>query len=57
MTGPLKTPAIQLGSRRISSEDPPLVVAEIGINHEGSLAKAIQMVDDASRVGCECVNF
>ncbi len=57
MTGPLKTPAIQLGSRRISSADPPLVIAEIGINHEGSLAKAIQMVDDASRVGCECVKF
>jgi N-acetylneuraminate synthase len=34
-----------------------LVIAEIGINHEGSLEKAVRMVDDAARVGCECVKF
>jgi N-acetylneuraminate synthase len=36
---------------------PPLVVAEVGINHEGSLAKALRMVDDACAAGCECVKF
>ncbi len=34
-----------------------MVIAEIGINHEGSLDKAIRMVDDAHAVGCECVKF
>jgi sialic acid synthase SpsE len=46
-----------IGGRRIGSEHPPLVIAEIGINHEGDYAKAIQMVDDAVAAGCECVKF
>lgn len=36
---------------------PPLVIAEIGINHEGDLRKAMRMVDDAKAAGCECVKF
>lgn len=46
-----------IGNRRIDKYSPPLVVAEIGINHEGCLKKAKQMVDDAVKVGCECVKF
>lgn len=48
---------ITLCGRKIGPAHPPLVIAEIGINHEGSYAKAIRMVDDARRVGCECVKF
>ena len=44
-----------INGRNIGPEHPPLVIAEIGINHEGSLAKAIQMIDDAYAAGCECV--
>ena len=51
------TPEIQVGSRRIGSQHPPLVIAEIGINHEGSFDKAVRMVDEAAAVGCECVKF
>lgn len=50
-------PELTVGQRRIGAAYPPLVVAEIGINHEGSVDKALQMVDDAARVGCECVKF
>jgi N-acetylneuraminate synthase len=46
-----------LGNRKIGSAHPPLVIAEIGINHEGDFNKAIRMVDDACSVGCECVKF
>ncbi|WP_024984128.1 N-acetylneuraminate synthase family protein [Brevibacillus borstelensis] len=46
-----------IGDRKIGPEHPPLVIAEIGINHEGSFDKAIQMIDDAASVGCECVKF
>ena len=35
----------------------PLVVAEIGINHEGKMWKAKKMIDDAAKSGCECVKF
>lgn len=48
---------IEIGSRKIGIDYPPFVIAEIGINHEGSLEKAIRMVDDAKSVGCECVKF
>lgn len=50
-------PEFEIKGRKIGRQYPPLVIAEIGINHEGSLEKAIQMVDDARKAGCECVKF
>ncbi|NEO12184.1 MULTISPECIES: N-acetylneuraminate synthase family protein [unclassified Moorena] len=47
----------RLGHRWVGVEHAPLVIAEIGINHEGHLDKAIRMVDDAYGAGCECVKF
>ncbi len=49
--------SFKIGDRMIGAENPPLVIAEIGINHEGSFEKAIRMVNDAHAVGCECVKF
>ncbi len=46
-----------ISGRNIGNAHPPLVIAEIGINHEGSLEKALRMVDDAKAAGCECVKF
>lgn len=48
-------PEIIIAGRRIGPAYPPLVVAEIGINHEGSLAVAKEMVDAAARAGVEVV--
>jgi Sialic acid synthase len=50
-------PQLQFGSRTVGDNAPPLVIAEIGINHEGNFDKARQMVEDAARAGCECVKF
>jgi sialic acid synthase SpsE len=50
-------PQLQFGSRTVGDDAPPLVIAEIGINHEGNFDKARQMVEDAARAGCECVKF
>jgi len=50
-------PEITLAGRKIGPDHAPLVIAEIGINHEGDYAKAERMVRDASSVGCECVKF
>jgi N-acetylneuraminate synthase len=47
----------KIQNRLIGPEHPPLVIAEIGINHEGDFNKAIKMVDDAADAGCECVKF
>jgi N-acetylneuraminate synthase len=46
---------IDINGRKIGPEYPPLVIAEIGINHEGSLQAAKEMVDAAHRAGAECV--
>lgn len=46
-----------IAGRAIGPQHPPFVIAEVGINHEGDLQKAIQMVDDAALAGCECVKF
>ena len=48
---------MKIVDREIGDEHPPFVIAEIGINHEGSFDKALRMVDDASAAGCECVKF
>lgn len=43
--------------RKIGDDHAPFVIAEIGINHEGDYNKAIRMVDDAYKAGCECTKF
>ena len=48
-------PYIEIAGRKIGQDFPPLVIAEIGINHEGSLQIAKQMVDVAKRAGAEIV--
>lgn len=48
-------PYIEIAGRKIGPDFPPLVIAEIGINHEGSLKVAKEMVDAAHRAGVEVV--
>src|SRR6188472_2233837 len=48
-------PYIEIAGRKIGLDYPPLVIAEIGINHEGSLQVAKEMVDAAHRAGVEVV--
>lgn len=45
----------KIGSKLIGDGYPPLVIAEIGINHSGSLITAKEMVDAAFRAGVEVV--
>jgi len=46
---------MKIGTREISPAHPPLVIAEIGINHGGSLDVARDMVRLARDAGCECI--
>jgi sialic acid synthase SpsE len=48
-------PEIKICDRRIGPDHRPLVIAEIGINHEGSLDTAFDMVDAAASAGVEVV--
>lgn len=46
---------MEINGRKISSEYPPLVIAEIGINHGGDVDVAKAMVTLAAKAGAECV--
>ncbi|MDA3833903.1 MAG: N-acetylneuraminate synthase family protein [Spirochaetales bacterium] len=45
--------SFELSEIPIGAEFPPLVIAELGINHEGSLQTAFEMVDAAARAGVQ----
>ena len=46
---------IKIGQRIISNRSKPLIVAEIGINHFGSLKLAKKIVDNIKKCGGEAV--
>jgi sialic acid synthase SpsE len=49
--------SFKIGNRPVGPDHPPLVIVEVGINHEGSFEKAIQLVDAAVAAGAELVKF
>lgn len=51
----MNNPFIEIAGRKIGYDFPPLIIAEIGINHGGSIAVAKEMVDAAKRAGVEMV--
>ena len=51
----MMNPYVEIAGRKIGLDYPPLVIAEIGINHEGSLQIAKEMVDAAHSAGVEVV--
>jgi len=48
-------PEFRIGTRMVGDDHPPLVIAEIGINHEGSLDVAVEMASAAIDAGAEVV--
>ena len=47
--------SFEIAGRKIGEEFEPLVVVEIGINHNGSLAEAFKLVDSAKAAGAEII--
>ena len=48
---------VQLGSREVSENSLPYVIAEIGVNHEGSLEAAKELVRMAHEGGADAAKF
>lgn len=46
-----------IAGRKIGPDHKPFVIAEVGINHEGQIEKALQLVDAAVSAGAEVVKF
>jgi N-acetylneuraminate synthase len=51
------TPARRLGDRVVGTGNPVYITGEIGINHNGDLANAIALIDQAAAAGCDAVKF
>lgn len=49
--------AIQIGPFEVREDGRVLIIAEIGINHNGSLDLAKRLVDEAKSAGADCVKF
>lgn len=48
---------IRIGPYRLDERSPAFVIAEIGINHNGSLELAKQLIDAAVEAGADCAKF
>jgi N-acetylneuraminate synthase len=50
-------PTVNIGSTRVGVGEPTYLIAEIGINHNGSLENAIKLIDNAKAAGFDAVKF
>jgi sialic acid synthase SpsE len=50
-------PQVMLGERAVGVGVEPFVVAEVGINHNGELERALEMIHVAKSAGCDAVKF
>lgn len=46
-----------VGNFQIGIGESPFVIAEVGINHNGEIAKALEMIRVAKEAGADCVKF
>jgi N-acetylneuraminate synthase len=51
------TPSRRLGDRVVGIGNPVYITGEIGINHNGDLAIAIALIDQAADAGCDAIKF
>ncbi|WP_088281754.1 N-acetylneuraminate synthase family protein [Ideonella sp. A 288] len=49
--------AFAIAGRRIGPQDAPYCIAEVGINHNGELDRALRMIDAAREAGADAVKF
>jgi len=53
----MENAVVRIGNRMVGDGQPVFVIAEIGINHNGSLEIAKKLIDGAVLAGCDAVKF
>ncbi len=48
---------VKIAERYIGDDEKVFIIAEIGINHNGSLENALRLIDGAKYAGCDAVKF
>lgn len=49
--------AVRIGKKIVGNGQPSFIIAEIGINHNGSIETAKKLIDMSSACGCDAVKF
>tara|TARA_B100001123_G_scaffold438883_1_gene574599 strand:+ start:858 stop:3239 length:2382 start_codon:yes stop_codon:yes gene_type:complete len=44
---------VQIGNKKVGGNNPTLVIAEIGINHQGDTKMAIELLEEVKKTGCD----
>ena len=50
-------PTVTIAGRKIGFDHPPYVICELSGNHNGSLDRALQLIDAAAATGCDAVKI
>jgi pseudaminic acid synthase len=50
-------PEIEIAGRKISSNHPPYVIAELSANHNGSFETALKIIDEAAKSGADAIKL
>ncbi|MEI7932433.1 MAG: N-acetylneuraminate synthase family protein, partial [Alphaproteobacteria bacterium] len=48
---------IEIAGRKIGASHPPYIVCELSGNHNGSLERALTLVDAAAATGCDAIKI
>ena len=48
---------IEIAGRKVGEGYPPIISAEVGLNHNGDMGIAIALIFEAKRAGCDAVKF
>jgi N,N'-diacetyllegionaminate synthase len=49
--------SFQIAGRPVGPDAPLFVIAEIGLNHDGSVDRALELVDEAARAGAQAIKL
>src|SRR5437588_598573 len=51
------SPEIEIAGRRIGADHPPYLICELSGNHNGSLERALSLIDAAAATGCDAIKI